>query len=160
MKSHQRWVVITIAENEVSLDEEEGADEPREFALVIDGKALSQYLPSSGAYNELSARFLELAMRCKAVICCRVSPLQKVHSHSWWVKECTGLICLGCAVVGGESGKEGAEGHYALHRRRSQRRAHDPGGQRRYVITTRPQACKPKAKTVFPHRWARATRML
>jgi magnesium-transporting ATPase (P-type) len=81
-------VVVTIAENEISLDEEEGADEPREFALVIDGKALSQYLPSSGAYNELSARFLELAMRCKAVICCRVSPLQKVPSLSWRVKEC------------------------------------------------------------------------
>jgi phospholipid-transporting ATPase len=66
------------AENQVDLDEEEGQDEPRDFALVVDGKALSQYLPSSGAYNELSARFLELAMRCKAVICCRVSPLQKV----------------------------------------------------------------------------------
>lgn len=58
--------------------DEEDPLEPREYALVIDGKALSQYLPSSGEFNELSARFLELAMRCKAVICCRVSPLQKV----------------------------------------------------------------------------------
>jgi len=55
---------------------------PSEFALVIDGKALSQYLPASEEFNELSTRLLELAMRCKSVICCRVSPLQKVQTST------------------------------------------------------------------------------
>lgn len=48
-----------------------------EYATIIDGKALAQYLPPTG-FTELSARFLEFMMKCKVVICCRVSPLQKV----------------------------------------------------------------------------------
>ncbi|BGP28306.1 aminophospholipid translocase [Rhodotorula toruloides] len=43
-----------------------------ELALVIDGKSLSFALE-----KELSKAFLELAVMCKAVVCCRVSPLQK-----------------------------------------------------------------------------------
>ncbi|GAA5937294.1 hypothetical protein JCM1841_006032 [Sporobolomyces salmonicolor] len=43
-----------------------------ELALVIDGKSLSFALE-----KELSKTFLELAVMCKAVVCCRVSPLQK-----------------------------------------------------------------------------------
>ncbi|EST09357.2 P-type ATPase, A domain protein [Kalmanozyma brasiliensis GHG001] len=46
--------------------------EQEEMALVIDGKSLSFALE-----KELSKVFLELAVSCKAVICCRVSPLQK-----------------------------------------------------------------------------------
>src|SRR6478736_4844451 len=42
------------------------------MALVIDGKSLSFALDKS-----LRTVFLELALLCKAVICCRVSPLQK-----------------------------------------------------------------------------------
>ncbi|KAL6061509.1 Phospholipid-transporting ATPase [Balamuthia mandrillaris] len=49
---------------------------PRQYAIVIDGSALEQYLQPEG-FTPLSARFLELAMQCKVVICCRVSPLQK-----------------------------------------------------------------------------------
>lgn len=49
-----------------------------EHAIVIDGKSLSRYVPSKGPFTGVSARFLALAMRCKVVICCRVSPLQKV----------------------------------------------------------------------------------
>ena len=42
------------------------------FGLVIPGKSLAHALLPD---NEL--QFLELAKRCKAVICCRVTPLQK-----------------------------------------------------------------------------------
>lgn len=42
------------------------------LALVIDGKSLTYALE-----KELEQEFLELACMCKAVICCRVSPLQK-----------------------------------------------------------------------------------
>ncbi|TFK75474.1 calcium transporting ATPase [Pluteus cervinus] len=43
-----------------------------DLALIIDGKSLGFALE-----KELSKTFLELAVMCKAVICCRVSPLQK-----------------------------------------------------------------------------------
>lgn len=43
-----------------------------ELALIIDGKSLGFALE-----KELSKTFLELAVMCKAVVCCRVSPLQK-----------------------------------------------------------------------------------
>ncbi|KAM5531114.1 hypothetical protein V8D89_015228 [Ganoderma adspersum] len=43
-----------------------------DLALIIDGKSLTFALE-----KEISKAFLELAILCKAVICCRVSPLQK-----------------------------------------------------------------------------------
>ncbi|TYJ54546.1 hypothetical protein B9479_004773 [Cryptococcus floricola] len=43
-----------------------------ELALIIDGKSLTYALE-----KECSEVFLELAIMCKAVVCCRVSPLQK-----------------------------------------------------------------------------------
>ncbi|KAJ7714933.1 hypothetical protein B0H14DRAFT_3522854 [Mycena olivaceomarginata] len=46
--------------------------ELEDLALVIDGKSLTFALE-----KEISKIFLELAIMCKAVICCRVSPLQK-----------------------------------------------------------------------------------
>lgn len=42
------------------------------LALVIDGKSLEFALD-----RNLEKQFLDLAVQCKAVICCRVSPLQK-----------------------------------------------------------------------------------
>lgn len=42
------------------------------LALIIDGKSLGFALERS-----LEKRFLDLAVQCKAVVCCRVSPLQK-----------------------------------------------------------------------------------
>lgn len=42
------------------------------FALVIDGKALEIALGS-----DMKAQFLQLAVNCSSVICCRVSPKQK-----------------------------------------------------------------------------------
>ncbi|WVF71294.1 hypothetical protein IAT40_006097 [Kwoniella sp. CBS 6097] len=43
-----------------------------ELALIIDGKSLTYALE-----KDCADVFLELAVMCKAVICCRVSPLQK-----------------------------------------------------------------------------------
>ncbi|ORX35777.1 putative calcium transporting ATPase [Kockovaella imperatae] len=45
-----------------------------ELALIIDGKSLTFALE-----KDCSEVFLELAIMCKAVICCRVSPLQKAQ---------------------------------------------------------------------------------
>jgi phospholipid-transporting ATPase len=42
------------------------------LALIIDGKSLTYALE-----KDLEKNFLDLAVMCKAVICCRVSPLQK-----------------------------------------------------------------------------------
>ncbi|KAG1716196.1 hypothetical protein ID866_936 [Astraeus odoratus] len=46
--------------------------ELEDLALIIDGKSLGFALE-----KDVSKSFLELALLCKAVICCRVSPLQK-----------------------------------------------------------------------------------
>ncbi|KAG2453311.1 hypothetical protein HYH02_001535 [Chlamydomonas schloesseri] len=45
-----------------------------EAALIIDGKALSFALS-----KDLAPGFLRIGLRCKAVVCCRVSPLQKAQ---------------------------------------------------------------------------------
>ncbi|KAI4211834.1 MAG: hypothetical protein LQ351_005477 [Letrouitia transgressa] len=49
-----------------------GGAELETLALVIDGKSLTFALEKS-----MEKFFLDLAVKCKAVICCRVSPLQK-----------------------------------------------------------------------------------
>jgi phospholipid-transporting ATPase len=50
----------------------DGTIETETLALVIDGKSLTFALE-----KDLEKLFLDLAVMCKAVICCRVSPLQK-----------------------------------------------------------------------------------
>jgi len=42
------------------------------FALIIDGKALTYALE-----DDMKQQFLNLAVDCASVICCRVSPKQK-----------------------------------------------------------------------------------
>lgn len=49
-----------------------GTIELESLALIIDGKSLTYALE-----KDLEKAFLDLAIMCKAVICCRVSPLQK-----------------------------------------------------------------------------------
>lgn len=49
-----------------------GSIEMETLALVIDGKSLTYALE-----KDMEQNFLDLAVMCKAVICCRVSPLQK-----------------------------------------------------------------------------------
>ncbi|KAG1671350.1 hypothetical protein FOA52_002960 [Chlamydomonas sp. UWO 241] len=58
---------------EVDADIRAGGDS-REYAMVIDGKALSYALS-----ERLSPMFLSTGLMCQAVICCRVSPLQKAQ---------------------------------------------------------------------------------
>lgn len=49
-----------------------GGMEMETLALVIDGKSLTYALE-----KDMEVLFLDLAIMCKAVVCCRVSPLQK-----------------------------------------------------------------------------------
>ncbi|KAL6054164.1 Phospholipid-transporting ATPase [Balamuthia mandrillaris] len=53
------------------------ADRQQSYAVIIDGESLSHFVPHNGTFNASSAQFLQLAIRCKVLICCRVSPLQK-----------------------------------------------------------------------------------
>ncbi|XP_075154289.1 ATPase phospholipid transporting 8B isoform X3 [Haematobia irritans] len=55
-----------------ALREDEIVEENTGFAIVINGHSLVHCLAP-----ELEARFLDIASQCKAVICCRVTPLQK-----------------------------------------------------------------------------------
>ncbi|PPQ89698.1 hypothetical protein CVT25_014099 [Psilocybe cyanescens] len=55
-----------------AIKNQRSSGELEDLALIIDGKSLGFALEKS-----LSKIFLELAIMCKAVICCRVSPLQK-----------------------------------------------------------------------------------
>lgn len=50
----------------------DGTIEMETLALIIDGKSLTYALE-----KDMEKLFLDLAVMCKAVICCRVSPLQK-----------------------------------------------------------------------------------
>eukprot|EP01089_Gocevia_fonbrunei_P020871 TRINITY_DN787_c0_g5_i1.p1 TRINITY_DN787_c0_g5~~TRINITY_DN787_c0_g5_i1.p1 ORF type:complete len:544 (-),score=125.85 TRINITY_DN787_c0_g5_i1:52-1557(-) len=100
-----------------------------QYAAIVDGKALSYYIKTNG-FDGLALRFLELFMRCKVVICCRVSPLQKALVVRL-VKQLLGAITLSIgdgandvpmiqeAQIGvGISGKEGTQavmnGDYAI----------------------------------------------
>ncbi|AOA64370.1 Aminophospholipid translocase (flippase) [Komagataella phaffii CBS 7435] len=58
--------LTALHENQVS------AEDMRSLALVIDGKSLGYALDP-----DLEDYFLEIGVMCRAVICCRVSPLQK-----------------------------------------------------------------------------------
>jgi hypothetical protein len=49
-------------------------DSEAKFALIIDGKALAACLT-----KRLAHVFLRVGLRCTAVVCCRVSPLQKAQ---------------------------------------------------------------------------------
>ncbi|KAL4252396.1 Phospholipid-transporting ATPase [Abortiporus biennis] len=55
-----------------AIKSQRSSGELEDLALIIDGKSLTYALE-----KEISKTFLELAIMCKAVICCRVSPLQK-----------------------------------------------------------------------------------
>eukprot|EP00163_Fabomonas_tropica_P014185 TRINITY_DN2587_c0_g2_i3.p1 TRINITY_DN2587_c0_g2~~TRINITY_DN2587_c0_g2_i3.p1 ORF type:complete len:1203 (+),score=339.25 TRINITY_DN2587_c0_g2_i3:849-4457(+) len=56
------------------LKETEGNDDPDSLALIIDGVTLL-----SALQEDLQSMLVDLGTRCKAVICCRVSPKQKAE---------------------------------------------------------------------------------
>ena len=59
---------ITNASRMIQLEKDPHAA----FALIIDGKTLSYALG-----DDIKHQFLDLAVNCASVICCRVSPKQK-----------------------------------------------------------------------------------
>jgi len=68
--SHETHDFIT--KRLTAIKSQRSTGELEDLALIIDGKSLTYALE-----KEISKTFLELAIMCKAVICCRVSPLQK-----------------------------------------------------------------------------------
>lgn len=87
-------------------------------ALIIDGKALSYALAPP-----LAPLFLRVGLRCKAVVCCRVSPLQKAQVTT--LVRSSGSITLaigdGANDVGmiqrahiGEGGQEGGRSSHSV----------------------------------------------
>ncbi|KAI0053249.1 calcium transporting ATPase [Auriscalpium vulgare] len=62
----------TLERRLASVKNQRSTGELEDLALIIDGKSLTYALE-----KEISKMFLELAIMCKAVVCCRVSPLQK-----------------------------------------------------------------------------------
>ncbi|CAM8992398.1 unnamed protein product [Rhodiola kirilowii] len=71
---------ITNASRMIQLEKDPHAA----FALIIDGKTLSHALD-----DDIKHQFLDLAVNCASVICCRVSPKQKAMVTRL-VKEGTG----------------------------------------------------------------------
>ncbi|CAO3621672.1 unnamed protein product [Mucor fragilis] len=63
---------LTQKLNELEHDTVKSSDMTEAHALVIEGKALTFALE-----KDVERLFYDVATRCKAVICCRVSPLQK-----------------------------------------------------------------------------------
>ena len=59
-----------LANGQQAVSLEPGSD--MAFALIIDGKSLAYALE-----DDMKERFLQLAVKCASVICCRVSPKQK-----------------------------------------------------------------------------------
>ncbi|GAB1302818.1 Phospholipid-transporting ATPase [Apodemus speciosus] len=55
--------------------------EHQEYGLIIDGSTLSLILNSSQDYssNNYKSIFLQICMKCTAVLCCRMAPLQKAQ---------------------------------------------------------------------------------
>jgi len=68
-----RCVQVMQQLDSAEAEAEAGARERAELALVVDGRALGVLLGEPAA----KARMLALGTRCAAVVCCRVSPLQK-----------------------------------------------------------------------------------
>lgn len=65
----------------------------KEAALIIDGKTLKYALSC-----ELRREFYELCINCKAVICCRVSPIQKADCIML-VRECSKSKDVSCYTL-------------------------------------------------------------
>jgi len=66
-----------------------------DMALIIDGRCLMYALDP----NKLRTTLLKLSMMCKAVVCCRVSPLQKAQVFGdylpmYWLYLCFSKSCF------------------------------------------------------------------
>ena len=81
-----KYASRTLAACSKLLDEQ---GDKQEVSMVIDGKALQMIMADA----ELKKQFLDAGMRCKAVGCCRVSPMQKADVLTM-VKEGAGQVTL------------------------------------------------------------------
>ncbi|CAK8562076.1 unnamed protein product [Lathyrus sativus] len=70
-KASRQSILFQIREGAAQLTAHKGNSQ-QAFALVIDGKSLAYALE-----DDMKNMFLELAIRCASVICCRSSPKQK-----------------------------------------------------------------------------------
>lgn len=70
------WVTRQL---QIFLGEAENLSSDIDMALVIDGRCLMYALDP----HKLRKTLLKLSMMCKAVVCCRVSPLQKAQVSIW-----------------------------------------------------------------------------
>ncbi|VTJ78726.1 Hypothetical predicted protein [Marmota monax] len=61
--------------------EDKAWTEHQEYGLIIDGSTLSLILNSSqdSSSNNYKSIFLQICMKCTAVLCCRMAPLQKAQ---------------------------------------------------------------------------------
>lgn len=104
----------------IQVAEEKLRAHPADFTLVIDTKSLNFAL-----LPEVQPAFMALSLKCRSVICCRVTPSQKAEVTNA-VKQATGQITLGigdgandvamirAANVGvGISGREGLQAVYS-----------------------------------------------
>ena len=85
--SHNR--TQTAASELADIVGEDNGHKPGGYGLVIDGTALTHALEEPFSKDLL----LELSTRCKAVVCCRVSPLQKALIVRL-VRDGIGAMCL------------------------------------------------------------------
>ncbi|XP_020267919.1 probable phospholipid-transporting ATPase 8 isoform X2 [Asparagus officinalis] len=69
-KASQEWITSQLCAAQFQVRSSNGSSTP--YALIIDGNALAFALSSS-----LEKPFLDLAVYCASVICCRTSPKQK-----------------------------------------------------------------------------------
>ncbi|MEQ2188685.1 hypothetical protein GOODEAATRI_017528 [Goodea atripinnis] len=72
LRSSDRLLSANCGSRHEEEREESSLDSTSSFILVIDGRTLEWALQ-----EELKGSFLELSCKCKAVICCRSTPLQK-----------------------------------------------------------------------------------
>ncbi|KAK6134052.1 hypothetical protein DH2020_032197 [Rehmannia glutinosa] len=74
LRQGMKQITITLDNQEIKALEKEGEKDAiaKAFALIIDGKSLAYALD-----DDVKNLFLELAIGCASVICCRSSPKQK-----------------------------------------------------------------------------------
>ncbi|KAI8850835.1 hypothetical protein BC829DRAFT_143232 [Chytridium lagenaria] len=70
--SKPKKTIFNFASRSKAVFDKTSFDDVEPLALIIDGRSLEFALQ-----DDVKLAFLELACNCKAVICCRVSPLQK-----------------------------------------------------------------------------------
>ncbi|KAI8060100.1 hypothetical protein BC940DRAFT_246971 [Gongronella butleri] len=106
-----------------AMKKQQAAAEDAHFGLVIDGAALTEVFDDGN--DELKLQLVDIAVQCKSVVCCRVSPLQKalvvelIRTHKKVVTLAVGdgandVSMIQAANVGvGIAGQEGVQASMA-----------------------------------------------